>query len=68
MFKHFINIARGSLMELRTQLDIASKIYKPIDITSLSEIYELIDEIGKMSYKLYLRLNADAVVVTNGDL
>lgn len=68
-FLHFINIARGSLFELKIQVDISSDLYFqqiPLAYELKSEmfqiIYCLIDEIGKMTYRLMLKLRADAGV------
>ena len=51
-FRRFITIARGSLNELKIQCDIIDDIYNIKD----EEVYELIDEIGRMTYSLMLKL------------
>lgn len=68
-FLHFINIARGSLFELKIQVDIAKDLYYqqiPLNYDLKAEIFKmiylLIDEIGKMTYRLMLKLRADAGV------
>ena len=44
-FKHFLSIARGSLYEVKTQLQLAESLsYLQIDI----EIFSLVDEVGKL--------------------
>jgi len=44
-FAHFLTIARGSLFEISTQLEIASRLgYLPPD----SGLYPMIESIGKM--------------------
>ncbi len=44
-FKHFLSIARGSLFETKTQLQLAESLgYLTID----SEVLALFDEIGKL--------------------
>jgi four helix bundle protein len=55
-FIQFIKIARGSLSELKVQIEIAEKVYSLKDI---SEIYLLIEEISKMTYSLMLKLKSD---------
>lgn len=53
-FHHFINISRGSLAELRVQLDLTKELYKSTEneITMALQIHE---EVGKMSWALLLR-------------
>ena len=51
-FMRFIKIARGSLEELKIQLQIIESVY-PIDC---SVELSLCDEIGKMTYGLLLKL------------
>lgn len=67
-FIHFVNIARGSLAELRVQLEITERLYgtawdgsgKIIDEILLQKMYDLLEEVGKMSYSLLLKLKSDA--------
>lgn len=47
-FVHFLKIARGSLYELKVQLDIINHVYGISD----NNIILLCDEIGKMTYSL----------------
>ena len=54
-FIHFINIARGSLAELETQL-IMSKRLKFISTEDESKVFELIDVISKMLNSLNSKL------------
>ena len=49
---NFIRTARGSLYELKIQLEIVENIYADLIEDSCEEMYLLIDEIGKMSYGL----------------
>lgn len=51
-FIRFLNIARGSLEELRIQVKIVEDLY----YISSPSIISLIDEIGKMTYRLLLKL------------
>ena len=55
-FNNFIRIARGSLSELKVQLEICKRLYPDIDNDTAMN---MIDEIGKMTYGLMLRLKAD---------
>lgn len=54
-FIRFINIARGSLFELKVQLEIVLDQYG----LNIHEAFEDIDEIGKMTYGLLLKLRSD---------
>ena len=56
-FLQFIRIARGSLYELKIQLELAYEIYGFRFRDSYSEAINLIDEIGKMTYGLTKGLN-----------
>ena len=47
-FNHFLNIARGSLNEIETQLIIAKELEFVIDESLLKEILFLIEEESKM--------------------
>ena len=47
-FNHFLNIARGSLNEIETQLIIAKELEFISDENLLNEIFYLIEEEGKM--------------------
>ena len=47
-FNHFLNIARGSLNEIETQLIIAKELEFDIDESLLKEILFLIEEESKM--------------------
>jgi four helix bundle protein len=58
-FLRFITIARGSLQELKIQLDIAFSIY-PQNHRLFCDIKNQIEEIGKMSYRLYQKVQVDA--------
>lgn len=61
-FLRFIRIARGSLSETKIQLDIISDIYPSIyrnNINLILNTYDIIEEIGKMSYGLMLKLKAE---------
>jgi four helix bundle protein len=55
-FKRFISISRGSLYEVKMQLEIISHEY---NIDTSDEMI-LIDEIGKMTHGLMLKLTSDA--------
>ena len=69
-FIRFINIARGSLTELKVQLEILKECRFPnVDVYDkefkdegkkheITLMLELIDEIGKMTYGLILKLKA----------
>jgi four helix bundle protein len=50
-FLHFINIARGSLKELKIQLEILNDICI-INDSYYDQIFNLIDEVGKMTHGL----------------
>lgn len=50
-FLHFLSIARGSLAEVETQLEIASRLGY-IEPTTLSILLRNTDEIGKMIHGL----------------
>lgn len=54
-FIRFIHIARGSLFEVKIQLELIKELYG-IPIT---KELQLIDEIGKMTHGLLLKLRAD---------
>ncbi len=56
-FIRFINIARGSLEELRQQTLICQDLY-PSHVRGYKDILNLINEIGKMTYGLRLKLKA----------
>ena len=57
-FAHFVSIARGSLFELATQLEIASRLgYLPKD----SGLYPKVESVGKMLNALHRHLKATAV-------
>ena len=44
-FKHFLSIARGSLYEVKTQLQLAESLaYLQVDL----EVFSLMDEVGKL--------------------
>ncbi len=58
-FFRFLNIASGSLAELKTQLIIANKV-KIIEIERFNEIKMLIDEIAKMLNSLKSKLKIKA--------
>ena len=47
-FNHFLNISRGSLNEVETQLIIAKELEFKIDENLFNEIMSLIDEESKM--------------------
>lgn len=55
-FYNFLRVARGSLYEVKVQLEIITKVYK-IDV---SKALELCDSIGAMSYKLMIKLKTAA--------
>lgn len=50
-FIHFLTIARGSLAELLTQLILAQD-RKYVSHSQYEEIYQLIDEVSRMSMRL----------------
>lgn len=52
-FIRFINIARGSIAEVITQLNIINKIYK----LEVNNIITPLEIISKMTYNLKLKLN-----------
>ena len=55
-FKHFLSIARGSLYEVKTQLQLAESLaYLQIDLEMLS----LMDEVGKLLNGLSRSLNTN---------
>ena len=59
-FIRFIRIARGSLKEVEVLIDISVDLeilHK--DKFPTNEIYELLDEIGKMTYGLMLKLKSE---------
>ncbi len=53
-FAYFLNVARGSLYELQTQVEIA---YNLEYIDCMESTSSLIDEIGKMIYSLIQKIN-----------
>lgn len=53
-FAHFLKIARASLYELETQVEITKRLYK---LNNLLEIDALIVEVGKMLNSLISKLN-----------
>jgi len=53
-FIRFISIARGSLFELKVQVEICQELYG----MQLSDLLQSIDEIGKMTYGLTLKLKS----------
>ena len=62
-FIRFIKIARGNLAELKIQLDIACEVYfenltfyDTVKFQSMT--YDCIEEIGKMTYGLMLKLKS----------
>lgn len=59
-FIRFITISRGSLFELKIQIEIIKDNYPDINSEILDDILHLINEIGKMTYGLMLKLKSDA--------
>lgn len=58
-FIHFLQISRGSLFELKTQLEICQMIgYCGVGETG--ECNDLIDEVGKLTYGLINKLKGDS--------
>ena len=58
-FLRFLRIARGSLSEVKVQLEIIEDNYQSIiNKESFIRIQGLINEIGKMTYGLMLKLKA----------
>ena len=55
-FIRFVNIARGSLEEVKIQLLIMEDLY----FIKINNAYKLCNEIGKMTYRLLLKLKASA--------
>lgn len=58
-FLRFINIARGSLAELKVQLDIAVSVYGDGDLCDRG-VYEKIDKLQRMTWGLMRMLKAQA--------
>jgi len=56
-FKQFLGIANGSLSELETQLIIAQKLDFVKEKEKLEGLFDKIDHIQKMIYKLKFRLD-----------
>jgi len=56
-FNNFLRIARGSLSEVKVQLELIKKLYK----IENKEVWELIEEIGKMTYSLQLKLKTQTL-------
>lgn len=59
-FCRFIQIARGSLSELKVQLEIASKIYDHENKPVIKYLLRDIDELQRMTYSLMLKLKSDS--------
>ena len=55
-FVHFLRIARGSIKELEIQLYICKEYYK----IESPEIFELLDILGGMTYRLMQKAQADS--------
>ena len=57
-FANFLNIARGSAIELQSHLYVALDM-KYVDQDEFAEIYEMLDEVSRMTISLsqYLRKN-----------
>ena len=58
-FKRFIQISRGSLSELKVQLEISSEIYNHKDNPVIKYLLKDIDELQRMTYSLMLKLKSD---------
>ena len=56
-YARFLSIARGSLFELQTQLDIATELQYITDRESLKISLALIDEIGRMLTSIIRKLS-----------
>ncbi|OGS45740.1 MAG: four helix bundle protein [Elusimicrobia bacterium RIFOXYD2_FULL_34_15] len=56
-FKQFINIASGSLEELRYYFLLSSDL-KYIDKTEYQSLFNLSDDVGKMLFSLHKKLNS----------
>ena len=56
-YARFLSIARGSLFELQTQLDIATELQYITDRESLKISLALIDEIGRMLTSMIRKLS-----------
>ncbi|MBQ9465484.1 MAG: four helix bundle protein [Muribaculaceae bacterium] len=57
-YMNFLSVARGSLFELSTQVEICERL-KYIDADLSYSVIHLIDEISKMLTSLYKRLSSD---------
>lgn len=60
-FIRFLSISRGSLEEVKIQLEIIKDNYGFDEL--IEPALELCDEIGKMTYRLMLRLKADSLKI-----
>ncbi len=56
-FSHYLEMSRGSLAELETLLELASRLYSPRS-TSLERVLGMADEVGKMLRVIQQRLEA----------
>ena len=54
-FIRFLTISRGSLYEVKYQLEIINEIYN-VDKEKIKKGFNLIDEIGKMTYSLITKI------------
>ena len=57
-FRRFAAIARGSALEVQTQLDIAARLGFG-DLKRMQDAQRLVEDIAKMLWKLMERLNSD---------
>jgi four helix bundle protein len=61
-FMQFIKVSRGSLLELKIQLEILNEIYENNE-TERTDILNLIDDIGKMTFGLLQKIRDDVEVL-----
>jgi four helix bundle protein len=61
-FRRFAAIARGSALEVQTQLDIAARLGFG-DLKRMQDAQRLVEDIAKMLWKLMERLNGDRQMI-----
>ena len=59
-FIHFLIMARGSLFELRTQLEIAHRVGYIEDVSANSELSDVLASVGRMINAFVSKLRASA--------
>lgn len=62
-FRRFAAIARGSVLEVQTQLDLATRLGLG-DLKRLREAQKLVNDIAKMLWRLMERLNGDRQLIS----